>query len=224
LGPLEAIGVDFVERIQTPGGSISRQLPAGREIADQNFRDMGDKELLPGVESFQRKFIYESFNRDQALARELGAALQVSTLFEPMLERYGWTASGTTALEVVAPNLSALGWEQVLTFREHPGAQEARQMLAEVEIAAVEQEPGDARAFLTRVSQQMTDGLLAALGDKRTNIARDVAEEAAKAGISLIPVAGPFIAGGISATEIGAAKLKESRSGLAALMKLRDDP
>jgi hypothetical protein len=51
--------------------------------------------------------------------------VQVSTLFEPMLERSGWQPTGMTALEVAVPNLDALNWEQVLEFRAHPGALEA---------------------------------------------------------------------------------------------------
>jgi hypothetical protein len=46
-----------------------------------------------------------------------------------------------------------------------------------------------------------------------------VVEEAAKTAISFIPVVGPFIEKAVTAVEVGAAKLSESRAGVAALMK-----
>jgi hypothetical protein len=138
-----------------------------------------------------------------------------------MLQRHGWQATGTTALEVVVPNLAALEWEQVLNFRGHPGAAEARAMLREFERAAAEQDPGDAREFLLNVSQRVTDGCLAAIADRSTHLARNVAEAAAKTAISFVPLVGPFVEIGATAAELAAKKVSESRSGIAALMTLR---
>jgi|SRR5215217_52611 len=221
LDPLAALGVDFVETIATGSGSISISTPLGRAISWQNHLDMSDKSLLPSVNSFERSFVYESFNRDIGVAREIGATLQVSSLFAPMLERHGRPAIGTTALQVAVPNLGKLEWEQVLAFREHPGCEEAREMLREFERTAAEQDAGDAEAFLMKVSQEMSDGFFAALEERNTNLPRAVAEEAAKTAVSLFPVVGPFVEKAISATQLGAAKYAEARSGIAALMKLR---
>ncbi len=221
LDPLDALGVDFVELVATPGGDLSTLHPIGKAISQQNFRDRSDRSLMAHVNTFRRDFIYKSFNRDVAVAQDLGAVVQVSTLFEPMLQHRGRQPSGTTALEIAAPNLSSLEWEQVLEFRQHPGAEEARHMLREFERLALEEGPRDAEEFLMKVSQQVTDGLLGALKDREVHLGRAVAEEAAKTGVSMIPFVGPFIEKGITAVEIGAAKLAESRSGLAALMKLR---
>lgn len=221
LAPLESLGVDFVETVVTGGGDISRSVPVGDAIAHQNFRDWTDRSLMPDVGTFERDFIYKSFNHDIGIACELGTVLQVSTLFEPMLQRHGWQPTGATALQVVVPNLAALEWEQVLEFRMHPGVDEARQMLRKFERVAAEQEPRDAEEFLMTVSQQVTDGLLAALAERRTRIPRAVAEEAAKTGIALIPVAGPFLEKSITAAQLGVAKRSENRSGIAALMRLR---
>jgi hypothetical protein len=223
IASLEAFGADFIELIATGGGDIPISDPLGQAVSRQNFADFSDKSLMPGVNTFERDFIFKSFNRDAAVANALGAVVQVSTLFEPMLQRRGWDPTGTTAVHVAAPNLGALSWEQVLDFRQHPGAGESRQMLTEFERIAATQEPRDAEHFLLQVSQQVTDGLMAALFEHRTKVPRAIAEEAAKTGISFIPVVGPFVGAAASAAQIGAEKLHESRSGIAALMKLRGE-
>jgi hypothetical protein len=221
LDPLAALGVDFVETVSTGGGSISISTPLGRAISWQNHLDMSDKSLLPGVNSFERSFVYEAFNRDIGVARDIDAVLQVSSLFEPMLQRHGRPAIGDTALQIAVPNLGRLEWEQVVAFREHPGCEEAREMLREFERAAAEQDAGDAEDFLLKVSQEMSNHLFAALEERNTNLPRAIAEEAAKTAVSLFPVVGPFAEGAITATQLGAAKYAEARSGIAALMKLR---
>lgn len=221
LAPLKALGVDFIEVIATGGGDISRDTPVGDAIRRQNYRDWTDRSLMPRVNAFERDFIYKSFNRDIAVAHDLGAVLQVSTLFEPMLQHHGWQPTGATALQITVPDLGALEWEQVLAFRAHAGASEAREMLREFERVAAEQEPRDAEHFLLKVSQQVSDGLLAALDARNTSIPRNALREAAKTLISFVPAAGPFIGTGITAAEVAATKRSEMRSGIAALMRLR---
>lgn len=221
LVPLQALGADFVDVIVTPGGDIPRDNPVGEAIARQNFSDMGDESLVPGVNTFERDFIYKSFNRDAAVAEDLGAVLQVSTLFEPMLERHGWKPTGATALGVLAPNLGGLEWEQVLEFRDHPGAGEARSMLRESERTAVEQEPEDAREFLTRTFQGVTEALFGVFEDRRMKLGRAAVEEVAKDAVSiLLPPVGMLIGAANLAEDAATARI-QSRSGIAALMKLR---
>lgn len=221
LAPLQALGADFVEVIVTPGGDIPRDNPVGEAIARQNFSDMGDESLVPGVNTFERDFIYKSFNRDEAVAEDLGAVLQVSTLFEPMLERHGWKPTGATALGVLAPNLESLEWEQVLEFREHPGAGEARSMLRNSERIAVEQEPQDAREFLTSTFQGIGEALFGVIEARSMKLGRATTEEVAKDAVSILlpPVA--MLIGAANLVEDAAAARSQSRSGIAALMKLR---
>jgi hypothetical protein len=128
------------------------------------------------------------------IAQDLDAVLQVSTLFEPMLQRHGYQATGLTAMQIAAPNLGALAWEQVLEFREHPDTEEARQMLREWERVAAEQEPGDANEFLMKVSQQTMQGMLAVLHDQQPKLGRTVIEEAAKTAVGFVPANEPFYA------------------------------
>jgi hypothetical protein len=222
LEPLSALGVDFVETIASGGGDISTFHLLGETIRQQNTRDSFDRSLMSGVNTFERDFIYKSFNRDVAVAEELGAVLQVSTLFEPIVQHRGRDATGSTALEIAVPNLAAVEWEHVLEFRRHAGAEEARQMLREFERLALEQDPQDAQDFLLKVSQQVGDWLMKALKDRSVHLSRAAAEEAAKKAISFIPVVGPFIDSAITAVGTGAAKLSETRSGIAALMKIRE--
>jgi hypothetical protein len=215
LGPLHDLGADFVEPIAIGGGDLPRSDPVGKIIADQNFRDMGDQSIAPGRGTFERDFIYKSFNHDAAIAQDRGAALQVSTLFTPMLERNGWRPTGATAIEIAAPSLAGLEWEQVLEFRQRPGAGEAREIMREFERLAIEQEPGDANDFLMKVSQQTTAGLCAAFAARDKSLGRTAAEEAGKTGIGFIPVVGPFLGGVISIGEAAAKQRRESHSGIA---------
>lgn len=222
LDPLNALGVDFVEMLATGGGDIDSSHPVGAAIARQNFRDSSDRSLMPGVNTFRRDFIYKAFNRDTGVAKDLDAVVQVSTLFTPMLERHGWNATGTAALELAVPNLAVLEWEQILEFRQHPGAQEAREMLREFEVAAVEEEPADAQQFLASVAQEITTGLFSALAERSLHLSRDATAEAAKAAISFIPVVGPFVSIGATAAELAATRRSQAHSGIAALMVLRE--
>jgi hypothetical protein len=224
LDPLATIGVDFIEPIATGGDNpFDSQSDIGKTVARQDRIDWLDDTLMPGVNTFRRDFIRKSFTRDAAIAQDFDAVLQVSTLFQPMLERHGWKATGMTAIEIAAPNLGELEWEQVLEFREHPGAQEARQRLREWERVAAEQEPRDAREFLLSVSQQATKDMLAAWEDKRRSLGEAVIEESAKTLVGFFPFVGPFIGGVVSVGEAAAESRVESRSGIAALMKLRPE-
>jgi hypothetical protein len=148
--------------------------------------------------------------------------VQVSTLFEPMLERCGWRPTGATALEVAVPNLGKLEWDQILAFRQEPGAQEARAMLKEFERVAIEQEPGDAREFLRKISQAVTAALFETISATSVG-ATDIAKEAAKGGISVfLPPVGVVVAVS-SVLEAAATARRQARSGVAALMKLRGE-
>lgn len=222
IEPLVALGADFIEPIATGGDDpFDTRSEMGEAFRRQNSHDWLDKSLMPDTNTFRRDFIRKSFTRDAVIAQDLGAVLQVSTLFEPMLERHGFQATGTTAVQIAAPNLDALEWEQVLEFRGHPGALEARQMLREWEQAAADQEPGDANEFLMKVSQETMQGMLAALHEQQPKLGRTVVEEAAKTAVGFVPIVGAFIGGAVSVGETAAERLRESRSGIAALMKLQ---
>jgi hypothetical protein len=105
LAPLVALGVNFIDTIAAGGGDLSNATEIGKGVNFKSFRDKGDDDLLPGIDTFQRDFIIKSFNRDAAVADDLGAVLQVSTLFAPMMEQHEQPATGASAVEVIAPDL-----------------------------------------------------------------------------------------------------------------------
>lgn len=222
LDPLMELGVDFLRLLATGGDDpFDPRSELGEAFRRQNWTDGSDKTLMPGMNTFRRDFIRKSFTRDTLIAQDLGAVLQVSTLFEPMLQRHGYQATGTTAVQIAAPNLRALEWERVLEFRDHPGAREARDMVRRWERTAVEQEAGDANDFLMKVSQQAMHGMFAALNDQQLKLSRAVVEEQARPPL-FIPIVGPFVGGLVGIGEAAAEALRESRSGIAALMKLNE--
>jgi len=79
LLPLEP---DWLEVLEIGGGSLPGHL--GKAQSKLNFSDMGVQELLPDLGTFHRDYVRKGFNRDLLVAEELGAALGVTPLFEPM--------------------------------------------------------------------------------------------------------------------------------------------
>jgi hypothetical protein len=223
LGPLQALGVDWVEAIAIGGRDIPGTDPIGEEIAQLNWHASRDDSLLRDVNTFKRDFIYGSFNRDAVIAGELGAVLQITTLFEPMVTRASFAPqpSGQAALEVVAPNVGALEWGEIAEFRAHPGAAEARALMFEFDRRAMEQEPRDATDYLLKVGQQVTDGLMAAVRERSTKIASATREEIARLPVAFIPHVGPLIDKAITGIQLRTRAKREERSVVAALMKLR---
>jgi hypothetical protein len=92
---------------------------------------------LPGVDPVHRSFLVRSFSRDAVVAAWMAAAVQVTCLFQPLLEAgsqldYRQASGGESALAILTPSVAALSWENIAEFREHPGSQQARAKLAEI--------------------------------------------------------------------------------------------
>lgn len=128
---------------------------------------------------------------------------------------------GTEPLRILVPNLGNLPWEVIVEFREHHGSQEARTKLKELEERVAQEELQGNCDFLLRVSQETTNALLAAWEDLRPSLPEELVREVAATGISLIPLAGPFLGPGASIGQAIYETLKDRRSWLAALMVLR---
>jgi hypothetical protein len=175
---------------------------------------------------FCRYFIYKSFNRDSVLTTSMGAVFNVTGLFAPMIERRGGVIDhpGGEALGVVVPNLGSLPWEAVIEFRAHQGSPEARAKLRQFDELPADEEPQDVVRFQRRVSQEVNSAIFGAWNDLRPNLPEALGMEAAKTGVSLYPIVGPFIASGLSVSEALARDFQDRRSWLAALWKLRDYP
>lgn len=225
LTDLEQLQPEWVKTVALPN-SFPSSRSLGRTIRSLNSRDRSDNDLLPDLKDsnrFLRQFVFESFNRDSVIAANLGASFNVTSLFTPLLERRGvrYEQSGSESLRLFTRNLGALPWEAILEFREHPGSQEARLKLREFEERATSEGPQDAYAFFVRVSQEVTDALLAAWENLRPSLPEDLAQEVAATGVSFIPVVGPLLGPGLSLNQSIYEAFKDRRSWLAALMVLR---
>ena len=193
LGELEALGADWVSTI--PGGQSKPGGPGDpiwEAIKELDFGDLGDKDLLPGTESFLRSFVSSSFNRDSVIAAALGASFNITPLFAPVARHRAFSDEhvGSEALRIVVPDLGALPWEAVLEFRNHEASREARTQLAEFERIAAEESPGDAYDFIIRVAQEVSRAQRATIEDLAPNLPEEIAKQVLLAGVSLIPTIG----------------------------------
>ncbi len=187
---------------------------AGRRItADEHRQDF----------HFERDFIYKAFNRDSSIAAELGAAFSLTPLFDEMVERRSVqpVRAGDKALSILVPNVGALPWETVLEFREHPGSQEAREMLRGFEQRAGDSEAAGALEYLRSISQQVAGAYAQALEDQRPRLGDELAKEAVKAGVSFVPAVGPLVEKTATAAQLMRSERRQRRSWTAAIMRLQ---
>jgi hypothetical protein len=222
LDETEPLELDWIEVVPTGGGSPPSDHPLGKQISRLDFADFCDKELLADRHSFEKNLIYKSFNRDSVLASALGAAITITPLFEPMVDRRGLSIDlpGDTALGILVPNLSNLPWEGVAEFREHPGCQEARAKLREFERRAAAAEPAEAAEFLRSVAQEVSRAYMQAVEDGRTRLGTELAEEAIKTGVSMVPGVGPLVEKAATTVQVARQAGAERRSWTSAIFKL----
>lgn len=222
LDETEPLELDWIYVAGTPPGDIPTDDPLGDAIRTANLQDWRDEELLADRHTFERDLIYKSFNRDSLVASALDAAVTVTPLFQPMIARRGVTLDrpGDEALRILVPNIGKLPWEAVAEFREHPGCAEARSHLREFEQRAAEQEPEDAAAYLRAVAQQVSSAYMQALHDSRTRLGVELASEAIKTGVSLVPGVGPLAEKAATLTQLARETGRERRSWTTAVFKL----
>ena len=173
--------------------------------------------------SFHRGFLIDAFSRDATVAATMGAAVQVTSLFEPLLPGLpDMTADhpGLLSLSVAVPGIDQLSWEAICEFREHAGSEEARGRLRDAEERVAAETISDPTAFALRVGQEISADLFAAMVEIEGSLPKKLVKDSVNAGISLIPFVGSF-ASGVSAAETLAEAAKRRRTWHAALMKLR---
>lgn len=221
LDELQPLELDWVEAVVVPT-SYPESMPIGRAIGRANWEDFTAKDLLRDLNSFERSFVYKAFIHNAAVATAMGAAITVTSLFEPMVVRRGLATDhpGDQALSILVPNVGALTWEAVAEFREHPGCEEARGQLREFERRASAGDAEDAAAYLRTIAQDVTASYMQALHDRRTKIGTELVEEALKTGVSLVPGVGPIAEKAATVTALAADAQRERRSWTSAIFKL----
>jgi len=177
-----------------------------------------------GMEPWTGGFAAKALARDSVVAANMGAAFSVTSLFEPLV--LGLNAdpdpAGRTALGILVPEVGNLPWEAVAEYRQHPGGEDARGKLREFEERALASDPDDPLEFQAEVFRSITNDLFAAISELQGSVVKDLAAEAAKTGISFIPVVGPALGPGVSLAQAIGEHLQEQRTWYAALMKLRN--
>jgi hypothetical protein len=196
--------------------SLREPIAAAERAALEISREL---KMDPWIGAFAAK----ALARDATVAADMGAAFSVTSLFEPLV--VGLEAepdpAGGTALGFLIPDVGGLPWEAIAEYREHPGSEDARGKLREFEQRALAAEADDPLEFQAAVFQSITADLFGAIHDLQGNLAKDLAEEAAKTGIAFIPVVGPILGPGASLAQTVGTHMKEQRTWYAALMKLR---
>lgn len=187
------------------------------EIRRARSSTPGDR--AAGVDAGLVDWAWEALCHDATVTTSgLGAAFAVTTLFEPLLaDDLTATTEGGMALDVVIPDISAVSWEAIAKFREHPAATDARARLRELEDRAREAGVDGPHDMFRRVAQEVSTELLHVVKETRVSVPEEIARQALTTSASLlVPVVGP-IAGIAEATKDAR---RFDRSWYAALMHL----
>jgi hypothetical protein len=194
--------------------------PAGKEISRRDFACLGDEQLLADIDDhIVRSWTYKAFNRDTVIAEAIGATVNITARFWPMVDRtdLDHVNVGSHALECFVPNLDAVPWEHVIRFRDHAGAQEAREKLRVFEQRALDAEPGSLSEFRLRLSQELARDFQQVWQDMKPSVGLDVFRQGLTTVVStIVPIVGP--ASSLMETALHAHE--HNRSWRAALMKL----
>jgi hypothetical protein len=171
-----------------------------------------------------RDYLIKTLAHDAVIASSMGAAMNVTSLFAPLIESLGGQRdpSGEIALAVLVPSVANLSWENIAEFREHAGAVEARGKLREFETRVLASEPDDPLAFQEALFTEISNDFFAVIGEMAPKFGRDIGEEAAKFGVSFIPLVGPFLGPGVSFAEAVRSAQEQRHAWYAALMRLRE--
>jgi hypothetical protein len=217
IDELTVLKPDWAAPLQLSEQQLADFQPVIRELKQA----LAAVEPVGDMSPFHRNFVVDALSRDAVVAAVMGAAVQVTSLFEPFLPRLDMAPDhpGLLSLDVAVPGIEQLSWEEIAEFRDHAGSAEARARLRAAEEGVVA-EGVDDREFAVRVGQEVTADLFAAMAELKGSLPKKLAKEGINAGLSLIPVVGTF-ASAISAAELVGESAGQSRTWHAALMKLR---
>jgi hypothetical protein len=219
IDELAALEVDWA-RFGSLSDHEMQKLAKPISQATQLFKDQsGDSILLP----FEADFVVQALAQDAVVAARIGAAINVTSLFAPLVEQRHdeGQATGSTALGILIPDLGQLTWEAITEYRAHPASGEAREKLREFEQRALDAEPAEAQEFLRRVASSITADLMAALAETQVDVWKAVSGEALKTGVSFVPVIGPLVGPAAGIAEALGERAEQRAAWYFALMKLR---
>jgi hypothetical protein len=171
----------------------------------------------------QADFAAKALAEDAVVAARMKAAINVTSLFAPLIEQSHDEdeATGATALGILVPDLGQLRWEAIAEYRAHPASGEAREKMREFEQRALEAEPAEAREFLAEVGSSITADLMTALAETQVDLWKAVGGEAAKTAVSFVPIVGPLIGPAAGIAEALGEHAEQRAAWYFALMKLR---
>lgn len=121
------------------------------------------------------------------------------------------------ALRLVVPDFESLSWEQIATFREHPGSREARGRFREWESEAAA-EADDART--DRTAALVVKDLLSAIHESRPRVGQSLGKEVVMTATELVPGAGFVVAKAVAIEEAARESRAYRRSWKSALAEL----
>jgi hypothetical protein len=207
--------------IATPSQETLNQIARPTSEAAIEFAERA--RLTTDFSRSQIDFAAKSLARDGIFAAAIGAAINVTPMFAPLIESVEskGKAHGSTALAVAVPSIGHLSWEAIAEFRERPGSIEAREMLRSVEDVARDQEHRDAESYLRTINASIMDAMAGALIETDVNLSRTVGREAVGIAVSFIPIVGPVVGPAIGIAEALHQRAEQRANGIYALMTLR---
>jgi hypothetical protein len=92
-------------------------------------------EIVPDIEKYLRSKIVSNFGRDIALTSAMRVAASMNAMYAPILHRKAQMkeAQGFTSLQIVIPDLSQVGWDEILDLRNEKSLIEFRSVLSSLE-------------------------------------------------------------------------------------------
>lgn len=201
------------KELQDPpeGSGAGTESPGEQELADYSAKGLLSADLAEAIE----------------LGDRLDAVPALSGAFAEVASERGVPVGlpGVEALGFIVPNFSALPWEAVAEFRDHPGAIEAREKLREFDAAAEARGGSQTVEAVRATGRAVTTGLLGAVDDLAPKLPDEIGKHLASTSVGLIPVVGQYASLALSVGDMIAA-LRESerfdQSWVAAVFELRE--
>lgn len=207
--------------VATPSQETTNQIAQAISEAATEFAERARRST--GLSRSQIDFASKSLARDGIFAAAIGATINVTPMFAPLIESIEskQKVSGSVALSFAVPSLGHLPWEAIAEFRERRGCVEAREMLRSVEAVARSQELGDAEDYRRQIGESIMDAMAGALVETEADLPGVFSREAVGLAVSFVPLVGQFMGPAAGIAEVLGQRAEQRASGIFALAKLR---